>query len=414
MNKIKALIEQRETAYDQACEEVQRTSGAYLEMPDKTPEQQRSAAFSEVKDAEFTAEKTKELLEEARSIERAQQFSPVGLDGAKTGEGVMLRNDQKIADYLREKGRGGEELGEKLSLGKFLRGMATGDWKNAGGEQRAVNLGTIAGGGALVPEILSAQLIDLARAKSVAMRAGVVTVPCETEQTHIARLTGEPSGEWHTELGSLSDEDLTFDRVTFTAKTATVLVKASHEVLADSRNLEQVISQEFAKLMALKMDRAILIGNALTGQSEPQGIINTLDVLSDLVPGTWTNFDPIVDAVGSLRSQNFEPNALIANPTTHTFWGKLKDNQDNPLKIPTDVAELSKFSTTSFASEGYEDYVLTGDFSQCLVGIRQNLVFEIFRDTMIEDLSVAFLAHLRMDVQLAHAEAFHFLSGSAS
>ncbi len=382
-------------------------------MPDNASETRRSITLREMKDAESTAERTKEALDEAKSLKRAQQFTPGGIERAEN-EGVMLRSDQKIADYLREKGRGGEELGQKLSLGKFLRGMATGRWDGADAEQRAVNLGTIAGGGALVPEILSAQLIDLARAQSVAMRAGVVTVPCETEQTHIARLTGEPSGEWHTELGSLSDENLTFDRVSFTAKTATVLVKASHEVLSDSANLEQVISQEFAKLMALKMDRAILIGNLLTDVAEPQGIISTPDVLSDMVPGVWTNYDPIVDAIGSLRAQNFEPNALLANPTTLTFWSKLKDQQDNPLRVPDDVKALAKFSTTSFASEGYEDYVVCGQFNQCLVGMRQQLVFEVHRGTMIEDLSVAFLAHLRMDVQLAHPEAFHFLYGYSS
>jgi HK97 family phage major capsid protein len=116
---------------------------------------------------------------------------------ATTSEPVLTRK-QSVYDWLQHRGAFDRYQDQPLSLQRYLRGMATGEWDGAEHE-RALAEATVGAGGALVPAPLSARVIDLMRARTVVLRAGGVTVPMTSQTLALARLTGEGTPAWKTE-----------------------------------------------------------------------------------------------------------------------------------------------------------------------------------------------------------------------
>ena len=76
---------------------------------------------------------------------------------------------------------------------------------------------------------LRPRVIDLARNKVRVFQAGAITVPTGAQTLKLARLSGEGSPAGKSENAAITDADMTFDSVTFTARTLVRLVKLSVE-----------------------------------------------------------------------------------------------------------------------------------------------------------------------------------------
>jgi HK97 family phage major capsid protein len=84
-------------------------------------------------------------------------------------EPVLTREDS-VADWCQQRGMfDGHD--QELSFDRYLRGLATARWDGAEHE-RALAEATVGAGGALVPAPLSSRVIDLARNRTVVLRAG--------------------------------------------------------------------------------------------------------------------------------------------------------------------------------------------------------------------------------------------------
>jgi HK97 family phage major capsid protein len=236
-----------------------------------------------------------------------------------------------------------------------------------------------------------------------------------TAQTlRVARLTGEGTPAWHAENAALTDADMTFDAVTFTARTLTRLVKLSVELFEDSDpSAEDVIARSFAAQLALELDRVALRG---TGTApEPRGVLNQSGVTITTHGANGAviaNYDFWLDAVGAVRNANFEPTAHIQAPRSSTSLSKLKEASTlaylqppaNMLPmLPTKQIPINlTVGTSTDCSEVY-----TADWTNLMVGIRTDLRIEFLRERYLADnLQYAFLCYLRADVQLAQPAAF--------
>ena len=159
---------------------------------------------------------------EARDRLRAAQMvrgggKPVHLGG----QSYILAVEHRMADLPTAASASGARPDE-LSLSRWLRGIVTGDWSRAKAEleeMRAMSVGTPTAGGYLVPSPLSAQVIDMLRAKAVVMLAGAQTVAMEYHTLDLARVTGAPTAEWKAENAAITASDMTLDKVTLHART---------------------------------------------------------------------------------------------------------------------------------------------------------------------------------------------------
>jgi HK97 family phage major capsid protein len=299
------------------------------------------------------------------------------------------------------------------SFDRYLRGLVTGDWTGAEHE-RALSEGTATAGGHLVPTPLSARVIDLARNATRVFQAGAITVPMTAQTLKLARLTGEGTPAWHAENAAITDADMTFDSITFTARTLTRLVKLSVELFDDSDpSAEDVIARSFAAQVALELDRVALRGSGTA--PEPRGVLNTSGITTTAHGANGaaiTNYDFWLDAKGVVMGNNFEPNAHIQAPRSTTSLSKLKEATTNaylqppPNMLPMLATKQVPINLTVGTSTDCSE-VYTADWSNLLVGIRTEFQLLFLRERFLADnLQYAFLAYLRADVQLAQPSAF--------
>ena len=274
------------------------------------------------------------LADHVAELRAAQVRAP----GRSVPSEPVLTREQSVSDWLRARGAFENYGDEPLSLQRYLRGMATGQWDGAEHE-RALAEATVGAGGALVPAPLSARVIDLARNATRVFQAGAITVPMTSQTLALARLTSEGSPAWKTEGGNITAADLAFDRVTFTARTLVRRVDLSVELFEDADpSSEDIIARSFAGQMAVELDRAALLGSGTP--PEPTGVRNTSGVTitahgaAGTAITTTTAYDWHLYAVGAVRTAGFTPNAHIQAPRTSTSLSKLREATTSAYLTP--------------------------------------------------------------------------------
>ena len=364
---------------------------------------------------------------EARDRLRAAQMvrgggKPVHLGG----QSYILAAEHRMADLPTAASASGARPDE-LSLSRWLRGIVTGDWSRAKAEleeMRAMSVGTPTAGGYLVPSPLSAQVIDMLRAKAVVMLAGAQTVAMEYHTLDLARVTGAPTAGWKAEDAAITASDMTLDKVTLHARTLVAMVKASVELMEDAQDDGQSIERALSAALALELDRVGLYGSG-SGE-EPRGIKNTQGTVTVSMGengGQLTSYAKPVELIGALWAQNVTPNAAIYAPRTAATLEALTDTTGQPLQGPEAWRSLRRLVTsqvpanlTQGTANNASD-ILIGDFAQLLVGMRTNLTIEASRaggdasGNAFGNLQVWVRAYLRADFAVEHANAFGVLSG---
>jgi HK97 family phage major capsid protein len=333
-----------------------------------------------------------------------------------------------MADWLREREGGSsfrsgfgagfddfDELRGSFNLARCVKAMVTGERAGLSDvERRALAEGTGSAGGFLLPAPLATTVIDLARSKTQVLNAGAVTLPMNAPTLALPRLSAGVSGAWKSENSAITEESQTYERVTFTAKTATTLIKLSRELFEDAgQAAHEIFEGDLVKALAAKLDYAALRGSGV--DPEPKGILNQTGVnvvdmgTNGATPG---NFGFLSDAVDRIRGANGEPNAVIYASRTATTLDKLADTTGQPLRQPDSVAKLTKLVSNQIpvnvthgtATNTSEAYV--ADWSAVLIGVRPTLEVRVTRldERYAEFGQVALVAWLRADVQMLHPQ----------
>lgn len=344
---------------------------------------------------------------------------PTGATGAAPGsdlsagdpeaeEAVGLRADQRMRTWADQRGR---EDRPGLSVGRYLRAMVAGAKTDA--EYRALAEGTDSSGGYTVPERLSAELIDLMRARTVAIRAGAITVPLDSDKHVIATVATDPVPAWRVENAAVAESDPTFGSVVFEPKSLAVMVKISRELFEDSINLALRLPEVLAAAMAVELDRVALFGSGTP--PEPRGIVNTVGVDEVSHGAALTSFAPLVTARTHIQSANHTPTGMVLHPRDEGTFAGLTASDNQPLNPPRVIAELPQFVTTAVPTDGgtgtNESSIVMGDFSRLLIGMRSQIRVELFREPFAANMQYALIAHLRADVAVDHPTAFSKITG---
>ncbi len=336
---------------------------------------------------------------------------------------VVLRREQRMADYATARGLVPDEH-DGLEFRKWVRGIATGDWKDADAERRAMSEGTLSAGGYMVPTPLAARIIDLARNKARVMQAGAQTVPMEYATLKIARVAGDMTAAWHTENALIAASDQTLESVTLTAHTLAANVEASRELIEDT-DVGPELENAFAQQMALALDKAALYGSGTA--PEPRGVKSSTGITTQLMATNGaapTNFDPWVDALGTLWDNNFgddEPEGrstgIINAPRTERELAKLKDSQGRYLDPPEVLRSVPRYQTNQIPTNltvgtgttTSDSFV--ADWDELLIGIRTSFQIQTLTERFADYGQLGFIAWLRADVVVARPKAFVVVTG---
>ena len=387
----------------------------------------RSPLASEARDFDRLETELRAITElaDAHSIDYSQIIDTrsgpfVGSDSVEYRSGQPLTRSQTVEGYIRSRGLAGDGDGaDRLSLRKALKGIVTGQWRDAEPERRAMAEGTGAAGGFLVPTLLSGQLIDLARNQTRVLQAGARVVPMENKTVDVAKWASDAGAAWHTENAVITPTDATIAKVTLSAQALASIVVISRELLEDADNVEDELRQAFAAQFALKVDLAALYGSGTP--PEPRGVKNTAAVVKTPLGGangsTPTNYDFIADAIGRLADANETATGVIYSPRTARGLGKLKDTTGQPLMVPAYVSAVPTFSTnqvpgnlTVGTSLDTSD-AFVADWRQLIVGVRTELQISVLTERYSDFGQVGILAWWRGDVVVARPAAFDVTTG---
>ncbi|RBY92953.1 phage major capsid protein [Blastococcus sp. TF02A-30] len=342
-----------------------------------------------------------------------------GLEGGTSEyrDGDPLTDRQTFAGFVRSRGLAREEESEGLSLQKYLRGALFGEWRGAEAERRAMSGLAAANGQVLIPTVLAASVIDLARAESRVLQAGARLVPMANRQLDVARWVKDPEPQWRGETEAIAEDDATMDKVTLEARSLAVVTKITRELVEDT-NIEAELRRALALSFALKIDHAALYG---AGDDEPTGLVNTTGVVTTDVaanggPPSW---DVLVDSVGRVRDVNESPTAQIMADRTARSLAKLRAEPDGAyLPAPQYLDGVRRLTTSQVpvnlatgTSVDTSD-VITGDFSQLLIGVRTALTMSVLQERyMVEEGSFGLVGWYRGDVAVARPKAFDIVRG---
>jgi HK97 family phage major capsid protein len=418
------LVRRMTSIKDEMLALADKAEGPGLSAADERRWESLRAEFDEVDGEQKTlaremdVAKIKQLASDPRNVVAGSEGSRSHYSSTLRPDTAALTRDQNLTDWLHRRGEF-DPYEDELRLGKIVKGLVTGEWHGAEGEQRAMSEGTATAGGHMVPTPLAARIIDKARAQARVIQAGATTVPMTAQTLKVARQTGDPTVSWHTENAAISDSGLTFDAVTFTSQTLPCLTVLSRELIEDATGVDDAIENAIAKATALEWDRVALYGSGSAPQ--PRGIVNTSGVTTTnhggANGGSIADYDFLLDGFQVLRGGNFEPNGVILAPRSETSLAKLKDTTDQPLAAPEAVRAVARYSTTqvpvnlTLGTSTDTSDAFVGQWDELMLGVRTNLEIEFLRERYADNGQVAFLAWFRGDVQLAHPAAFNVVRG---
>ncbi|OAB27856.1 phage major capsid protein [Paenibacillus macquariensis] len=410
--------------------------------PEERELRQRIAALAEEARALFEEDKTtearskldkakalKELLKVEFGVENDESDSrsnetlvPVDeMYGATQQQGgqLILKKEQRMADNAKPFIVNGEK--RQLSIGKYVRGIVTGNWKDAESEKRAMSEGVLSSGGYMVPDLLSSQVIDLARNQARVIQAGAVTVPMESNKLTLAKVLNGPKVGWKAENATIVESnDTTLGAINLEAKTLVGMMRFSIELLEDAANIDSIISNELSASLSLELDRAALFGSG--ADDEPLGLYNTPGVQKIDMGANGAaieGYNKFSEAVEYVRNVNGEATGIILSPRTAGAIDRLADSTGQPLKAPASYETLAKYSTNQVPLNQVKGTAknasvsLVGDWSQLLIGARTNLMLEASREAAgaFEKMQVVVRAYLRADIAVAKADHFVAIDG---
>jgi HK97 family phage major capsid protein len=154
-------------------------------------------------------------------------------------------------------------------------------------------------GGYLVPEEFGNDLIDLTEKYGV-FRQHAKVVPMGSDTRSDPRISGRLSSAFVGELTDGTESDMTFDRISLTAKKHMVLVPFSSELSEDSViSIGDTLANESARAFAYKEDQCGFVGDGTETYGGMQGVCTKIKGLS----GTIANIAGLQVAAGNAYSE---------------------------------------------------------------------------------------------------------------
>lgn len=289
----------------------------------------------------------------------------------KTADGrehPFLSCEQKLSDLRRGDQR------EEFSLGEFVRSAML------GGKE-----GKASSGPALVPTGLGATVIDRVRAETVIVPAGAGTILIDGPK-NMARLTGDPTVHQHTEgAADITESDITAEAVALNPKLLAVLIPLTVELVADSPNLDQVLTTALTNAFAAKLD-ALSIAKLLADANIPKSAA-TQD------PALWAK---TLEAIGAALAVNQAlPGSHISAPADFIARaGQQASTAGSWLGKPPALASMREFFTTGLSA----GTALFGDFAAGFaIAMREELRIEVVRHQKPTSAQHLLVAHMRAD-----------------
>lgn len=239
-------------------------------------------------------------------------------------------------------------------------------------QKRDLTVGTATAGGNLVgTNLVPSSFIELLRARAVVAQLGAVMLPGLVGNVAIPKQTGAATAYWlQNEADPITESNHTFGQLSLTPKHVGAYTEISRQLMMQSTPaVDQLVMDDFARVLALAIDKAALEGTGSNGQ--PTGISQTSNIGS--VTGTSLDLADCLEFQADLAGSNALVNgcayvttpavaallagrARISSTDSVTLWrGNILEGQ---------IEGFRAVSTTQVTAAS----MVFGDFSQVVIG----------------------------------------------
>lgn len=296
------------------------------------------------------ADLARQLVEGGKSIEeaRAAFLETLGVQQAPVAQsGVVDMSEKEQREYSvvrainaavnKDWSKAGLELEASRDLAKQLGRETDGFFMPTNLSMRAtyVTGATATGGAVVATDLLASSFIDVLRNKALIMQLNPTLLTGLVGNIAIPRQITQTQTYWVTENQAITQAEATFDQVTMSPKQIGARSQYSRLMLQQSTpDIEAIVRNDLAAVMALGMDSAAISGTGASGQ--PRGILNTSGIGS-VAMGTngaaLTSLDTFIDLERAVDVANALNGSLyyLTNARVMAATKKLKDSSNRPL-----------------------------------------------------------------------------------
>jgi HK97 family phage major capsid protein/HK97 family phage prohead protease len=272
--------------------------------------------------------------------------------------------------------------------------------------RRDLNVGAATAGGNLVATDLDAgSFIDLLRNASALDQAGATVLTGLTGNVAIPRQAGAATAYWVAESGSPTESQQTVDQVSLTPKTVAAFTDYSRRLMLQSSiDVENMVRNDLARVLALKIDAAGLYGTGTN--SEPLGLKLTTGIGTENFAAAIPTFAEVV----ALESDVATANALLGSPV-YLMNAAMRGG----LKTKAKDAGSGLFVMEGNEVNGYRGVLSNqvesgdlwfGNFADLIIGYFSGLDLMVDPYTHSTSGTVRVVAMQDVDIAVRHPESF--------
>jgi HK97 family phage major capsid protein len=273
--------------------------------------------------------------------------------------------------------------------------------------RRDLTVGTASGAGDLVgTDFRPGSFIELLRNRSALAGLGVTSLTGLTGNVAIPRQTAAATAYWVAESGSPTESQQTVDQVNLSPKTVGAFTDYSRRLMLQaSIDVEQMIRQDLATVLALEIDRVGLYG--LGNTSQPLGIKLTTGINTENFGAATPTYTEVVSMESKIAADNADIGAM-AYLMNATMRGNLKTKDKG---TDTGAYVFEPGGTVNGYSAVVSNQVESGDiffavWSQLIMAMWSGLDLTVDPYTHSTSGTVRVVALQDVDFAVRHPEGF--------
>jgi HK97 family phage major capsid protein len=253
------------------------------------------------------------------------------------------------------------------------------------------------------------------RAEIRPMTSKTASAPSFDGANHTSTLYGAFTGQWVPEDGEITDQVPLLQMMTLSAAKLALLTQVSNELLADGISYDEQLSQAIVKALGFYMDEAFLNG---TGVGQPEGVINspaTIEVAKETGQAAATIlYENIIKIFARLHPASFGNSVWVCNSKTIPQLLKLTQVVGTGGSVVPVLSESGgRFTmltrpclfTEKVPTLGTKGDIGLYDFSQYVIGLRQNMALDRSAHIGFTRATTAYRGLIRVDGRSKHRQA---------
>ena len=388
---------------------------AAIEQADGQLTAEQLAEFDQLS-AEFN-----QLGEQLGRLEKAEQMA------AATAAPVAAFGNKAPAAHVKQEPK--QYLGAKVSRMVMSIAASKGDLPDAakfardeiGDNDVAMAIETSAGsGGALVPQNIHDEVIELLRARTVVRRLGAQTVPLPNGNMSLPRLASGATSGYVGEGTDVNGTESDFDDVKLNAKTMITLVPISNQLIGRAGfQVENLVLNDILGAMSVREDKAFLRDDGTS--NTPKGFKKTATDASRTLAWTGTADLATIDAwLDQLILMLLQSDSLLIRPgwsLSPRSFIKLQGLRDgNGNKAYPEIAQgmLKGYpivhSTTipvNLGTGSNESEIYFADWNDVIIGEMDNMTIDFSKEATYKDGSGNLVSAFARNQSLVRVVAEH-------